>query len=85
MFTIEYSRNARETLKALPANTQSLILSKVEELATNPFALNNNVKKLQGRDAYRLRVGTWRVLYEIIDQTIVLYVIAIGARGGIYQ
>lgn len=69
----------------MPVNTSKLIRSKIEELAVDPFSGNNNVKKLEGREGYRLRVGSWRVIYEIHGKTIVLYVIAIGARGGIYQ
>lgn len=69
----------------LPANSRRLILDKIYELALDPLAPNNNVKKLTGREGYRLRVGNWRVIYEINALTIVLYVVAIGARGGVYQ
>jgi mRNA interferase RelE/StbE len=68
----------------MPTNIRILILSKIEELAVDPFSANN-VKKLEGRDGYRLRVGNWRVIYEVNGNTIVLYVVAIGARGGVYQ
>jgi len=85
MYTVEYSKDARKTLLTLPANTRGIIIAKIDELAINPFAANNNVKKLQGREGYRLRVGNWRVIYEIHGETIVLFVVALGARGGIYQ
>jgi mRNA interferase RelE/StbE len=41
------------------------------------------VKKLQGREGYRLRVGTWRVLYRIDGDTTTI--LDLGARGGIYR
>ena len=44
-----------------------------------------NVKKLTGRDGYRLRVGGWRVLYEINDGKLVIVVLAIKPRGGAYE
>lgn len=84
MYAIEYSKQARKTLKGMPTNIRILILSKIEELAADPFSANN-VKKLEGRDGYRLRVGNWRVIYEVNGNSIVLYVVAIGARGGVYQ
>ena len=60
-------------------------MNKIEELADDPFVANNNIKKLEGREGYRLRIGNWRVIYEIIGETILLYVVAVGPRGGIYQ
>ncbi len=85
MFTVEYSKEARKVLKSLPADTARIIREKIEHLAVDPFAVNNNVKKLAGRPGYRLRVGDWRVIYEIQDQRVVILVLAIGPRGGVYQ
>jgi hypothetical protein len=42
-------------------------MEKVKEVAADPHAQHNNVTRLQGRDAYRLRVGDWRVIYESHD------------------
>jgi ketopantoate reductase len=33
----------------------------------NPYAPNNNLTRLQGREGYRLRIGQWRVIYELHD------------------
>jgi mRNA interferase RelE/StbE len=51
----------------------------------NPYAANNNLKRLHGRDGYRLRVGDWRVLYELQDDRLVMLVLEVGPRGGIYR
>ena len=85
MYTIEYSKQSVKSLAAIPANTARLIQSKILQLAADPFALNSNVKKLEGRSGYRLRVGSWRVIYEIQGTRIVIYVLAIAPRGGIYK
>lgn len=42
-------------------------------------------KKLKGRDGYRIRIGNYRILYDIIDQTLIINVIAIGHRRDIYR
>ncbi len=65
MYQIEYTRDAVKALKAMPRNVLPQILGKIELLAADPFATNNNVRKLVGREAFRLRVGDWRVIYEI--------------------
>ncbi len=85
MFSIEYSKQSLKSLATIPANTAILIQSKIVQLAADPFAQNNNVKKLEGRPGYRLRVGSWRVIYEIQETRIVIYVLAIAPRGGIYR
>ncbi len=69
----------------MPKNTARLIRDKVQLLAENPHSSTHNAKKLQGRPGYRLRVGDWRVIYEIIDEQLIILVLDIGARGGIYQ
>lgn len=85
MYTIEYSKQSLKSLAVVPANTARLIQSKIVQLAADPFAQNNNVKKLEGRPGYRLRVGAWRVIYELQETRIVIYVLAIAPRGGIYK
>lgn len=84
MFKIEYTREALKALRALPRNLQTGIVGKIEQLAANPFEAIN-VKKLVGRDGYRLRVGDWRVIYEVHGDRLVIYVLAVAPRGGAYK
>jgi mRNA interferase RelE/StbE len=84
MFTIEYTRDAAKALKSMPRTTAALIIQKVAALAADPFAPNNNVKKLVNRPECRLRVGDWRVLYVVHEGKLVIEVIRIAPRGGVY-
>jgi mRNA interferase RelE/StbE len=70
---------------ACPRNTARLIRGKIEDLAQDPWAPNNNVKKLVGRPGYRLRVGDWRVIYDLDDALRILAVERIAPRGGAYD
>jgi mRNA interferase RelE/StbE len=45
--------------------------------------MSNNVKKLQGEDSCRLRVGDWRVIFD--ENEVVIEVIKVGARGNVYK
>jgi mRNA-degrading endonuclease RelE of RelBE toxin-antitoxin system len=47
----------------------------------DPFASIPNAKKLQGRPGYRLRIGEWRVIYEINKDEITIIVMKIALRG----
>jgi len=83
MKQISYTKAAIRALRRMPANTASLIRTKVEAYAQDPSAQANNVKSLKSREGIRLRVGDWRVIMD--DQGNVLAVLDIGPRGGIYD
>lgn len=85
MYQIEYTRDAVKALKAMPRNVSLQIRGKIDLLAADPFVANNNVKKLVGREAFRLRVGDWRVIYEIAGGRLVIHVLTVAPRGGAYQ
>ncbi len=85
MFSIEYSKPARKALKNMPRNTAILVVEKIESLASDPYAPNNNVRKLTGHPGYRLRVGDWRVVYMLYEQALLITVVRIAPRGDVYQ
>lgn len=85
MFSIEYSKAARKALKSMPRNTTKLIIEKIETLSHDPFAPNNNVRKLTNHPGYRLRLGDWRVVYLVHEQALVIAVVRIAPRGEVYQ
>ena len=84
MYTVVTTRSLNKAMAKLPVNWQKRIVAKIKEVAMSPYAPNNNLTKLQGRDAYRLRVGDWRVIYELQDDLVVMLVLELGPRGGIY-
>jgi mRNA interferase RelE/StbE len=83
MKQISYTKSAIRALRRMPANTATLIRTKIDAYAKDPNAQANNVKPLKGREGIRLRVGDWRVIMD--DQGNVLAVLDIGPRGGIYD
>ena len=60
-------------------------MRKLQELAVDPYARNNNVKKLVGRPGFRLRVGDWRLIYELHAAELVVLVVKFGPRSSIYE
>ena len=85
MYKLAYAKQAVRALRKMPSNTASLIREKLTLLAENPFGAHSNAKKLQGRSAYRLRVGDWRVIYEINNEELHIFVIKIAPRGEVYR
>ncbi len=72
-------------LQRMPNNIAKTIVRKINQLAENPYAPNNNITRLIGEPGYRLRVGDWRVLYAIHDDTLIIEIVKIGPRGGVYR
>ncbi|WP_324281934.1 type II toxin-antitoxin system RelE/ParE family toxin [Cyanobacterium aponinum UTEX 3221] len=85
MYKIEYSKTAIKKLNKIPKNLVKRIQNKLTEIAQNPYRENPNLKKLVGREGYRLRIRDWRIIYEINNDRIVILVLEIDTRGGIYK
>jgi mRNA interferase RelE/StbE len=85
VYRIEFSTDAVKSLRRLPRDLALRIRRKIDDLAVDPRAPNNNVKALTGRPGYRLRVGDWRVIYDLNDALRILSVERIAPRGGAYQ
>lgn len=84
MYKALTAKSFAKALSRLPLNWQKRIVGKIKEIAADPYARHNNVTRLQGREGYRLRVGNWRVLYELHVDRLELWALEVGARGGIY-
>ncbi len=62
------------------------IVEKLEILAQNPYDNTLDIAKLQSyENHYRLRIGKYRLLYEIIETQILIYAYDIDSRGDIYK
>jgi mRNA interferase RelE/StbE len=84
-YTILIKRQAQKVLEKIsPPNLQRMIREEIENLATNPFPTQS--KRLRGfEDTYRIRQGTWRIIYEVRDDELIIEVIKIGSRGDVYK
>ena len=83
MFQVTYSVQARKALRKMQFKMARRILHAMTRLAENPDRQDMDVKKLAGREGFRLRIGDWRVIYTR-DGT-VLAVERIGPRGDVYK
>ena len=83
-YTVEIRPAAERQIKKLTTVVQERIIARLEELELDPRPLG--VKKLSGVDnLYRLRVGEYRIVYEIQDAVLFVLVVAVGHRREIYR
>jgi mRNA interferase RelE/StbE len=80
---IEILRSAQKQLSKIDRKDQSRIIKAIRELAEEPRPQGS--KKLSGRPAWRIRIGSYRVIYEIQDDLFLILVIDIGHRREIYR
>lgn len=82
MKQVVFHAPALRTLARIPRNEADKIRRKIYQYAADPAAQKANVKKLQGRAGFRLRVGNWRVIFDANGD--VLDVLEVDSRGNIY-
>ena len=85
MFKVMITKEASRRLRGMPNNVERTIIGKIDGLAADPFAPNNNVSALKGTDGFRLRVSDWRVLYTLDTEARTMTIAAIVPRGEAYR
>tara|TARA_A100001037_G_scaffold302906_1_gene335687 strand:- start:412 stop:666 length:255 start_codon:yes stop_codon:yes gene_type:complete len=82
-FTVEILRAAKRQLAKIEPQRRPRIIEAIHALAENPRP--TGCKKLSGRPAWRIRVGSFRVIYEIHDDRLVVLVVTVGDRKDVYR
>lgn len=83
-YEIQISKSASKQIKKLPSEIQERIQVKVDSLAIEPRP--DGVKKLKGREnGYRIRVGDYRIIYDIYDDVLLVTVVDVGHRSSVYR
>ncbi len=82
-FEVRLKRSAEKELDQLPAKIRERIERRLLLLEDSPFP--SGAKRLQGNERFRLRVGDYRVLYEVDHAAQVIQIVAIGHRGEVYR
>lgn len=86
MYIIEFLPSAKKELAGLDRVIQKQLKEKIVLLATDPAVLKNNIKPLKGEytGKFRLRVRDYRVIFQIIDDRVLITIIRIGHRKEVY-
>jgi mRNA interferase RelE/StbE len=82
-YTIEILRPAQKQLAKIQHREQRRIIENIRKLAQDPRP--PGCKKLSGRPAWRIRIGAYRVIYEIFDEHLLVSVVTIGHRREAYR
>lgn len=85
-YRVEFTKSARKEFEALPSQVQTKVLDALALLSQNPFSEFLRIKKLKGAPSlYQIRIGDYRLVYEVRGSTLVIVVIKIGHRKDVYR
>lgn len=84
MFDIKYSRQAVKFLKSLDKKLVLRILSKIEKLKEEPIQHDSKMVEGYGEKLFRVRVGDYRILYEVDYKKNLIGIVKIDKRARAY-
>ncbi len=82
-YKIIVKKSVAKDLKSIPKKDVQRILSAIRKLADDPRP--PQAKKLSGQERYRIRQGSYRILYTIEDDHLVICVVKVGNRRDVYR
>ena len=84
MFRVVYKKKALKAPEKMPKKITHLIFNAFDKLAeSNEEGLD--IKKLSGREGFRLRIGGYRAIYTQNGELLIILILDAGPRGGIYK
>jgi mRNA interferase RelE/StbE len=83
-YAVQFLRSAGREFSSLPKSRQKQLAGRIDGLKQDMFPAG--VKKLEGEDRlYRLRVGDYRILFEVDDDARIVTIVKIGHRRDVYR
>lgn len=83
MYQIVIEKQVQKQLARISPPYYSKIVAVLQHLAIDPRP--QGYKKLKGRPGYRVRVGDYRIIYNLNDNILTVYILAIGNRRDVYE
>ncbi|MBQ9418847.1 MAG: hypothetical protein IJU31_00565 [Synergistaceae bacterium] len=83
MWTVRLRSDVKRKLRQIPNPDKERIKQAIVDLNDMPELLD--IKKLSGRDGYRVMVGKWRLLMDIYEEECLIDVHTLAPRGDVYK
>ena len=82
-YKVFFKKSVEKDFKGIPKKTLFKILEKIQNLQDDPRPIGS--EKLTGQERYRIRQGTYRIVYSIQDNELTVWGVKVGHRKGIYR
>ncbi|MFI5986680.1 type II toxin-antitoxin system RelE/ParE family toxin [Streptomyces sp. NPDC051555] len=85
-YAFRFTAAAQRQLRAIDRPAAMRILTALTALGDDPYREDADIKKLTGPSGlYRLRVGSYRIAYQVLDGELVVLVVKVGDRRDVYR
>ena len=85
MYSIRYSKQALKAKSRMPKGISERMGKELAVIAGNPSSYKGDWQPMKGTPYWRLRVGDWRAICEVVDDILMIFVLKIGSRGDVYK
>jgi mRNA interferase RelE/StbE len=82
-YKIKFKKSAEKELRKIPAKELKKILAKIKNLSDNPHPKGSI--KLANQEKYRIRFGNYRILYNIENNILTVFIVQVGHRKEVYR
>jgi mRNA interferase RelE/StbE len=82
-YSVTFKKSVAKDLRSIPNPDVKRILEKIETLTENPRGEGS--VKLSSQERYRVRQGVYRIVYEIRDAELIIQVVKVAHRSGVYK
>jgi len=82
-YKVFFKKSVAKDLRSIPNKEVARILERINSLCENPIA--KGCIKLSGQERYRIRQGIYRIIYEIQESELIVFIVKVAHRGDVYQ
>jgi mRNA interferase RelE/StbE len=82
-YELVFKKSVTKDLRGLPKQDVKRILQRIQSLADDPRP--EGCEKLSGQERYRIRQGSYRVVYAIEDSRLIVLIVKVGLRRDVYR
>ena len=82
-YKIVIKKSAAKEIEKIEKKDRVRIVEKIRSLMFDPYPVGS--KKLSGQEKYRIRQGNYRILYQVINDELIINVVKVGHRRDVYK
>ena len=82
-YELVFRKSVAKDLRGFPKKDVKRIMQRIRALVLDPRP--SGCEKLSGQERYRIRQGAYRIIYEIVDATLLVLVVKVGHRRDVYR